>query len=342
MSPRAGVAAVLAIVALACAGAPLPARAQSKVGTTIGQFLRIEPSARCAAMGNTGVALFEGVESVYFNVGALGVVSRPSIQFTHSPWFADITYDYAAAALPIRRWGTLFASVTSLSSGEIEVRTVDAPLGTGERYDVSDVAIGLGFGRPVTSRFATGVQVTYARERIWHSSQRFVTFAVGTVYRLTESGVRLGSSLSNVGTRSSYDGSDLAIQYDNTPGVFGDNSALPASQLTDAFPVPLLFRVGMSVPHRIDESHSVLFMLDALHPNDNSETMNLGTEYTWRELLSLRGGYQALFQTDSELGLTFGFGLEGHLRETQYHVDYAWTDHDHLNETHRLTLVLDF
>jgi hypothetical protein len=219
---------------------------------------------------------------------------------------------------------------------------VDAPLGTGERYDVSDVAIGLGFGRPITSRFATGVQVTYARERIWHSSQRFVTFAVGTVYRLTESGLRLGSSLSNAGTRSSYDGDDLAIQYDTTPDVFGDNSALPGFQLTDAFPVPLTFRVGVSAPLEIDVSNRVLLMLDTIHPNDNSESMNVGGEWTWRELLSLRGGYQTAFQTDSELGLTFGFGLEGQLRERAYHLDYAWADHDHLDETHRLTLILDF
>ena len=56
------------------------------------------------------------------------------------------------------------------------------------------------------------------------------------MYRLTESGIRLGSSLSNVGTNSSYDGSDLAIQYDANADVFGDNSALPATQLTDDFP----------------------------------------------------------------------------------------------------------
>jgi hypothetical protein len=154
-------------------------RAQTKAGTTIGEFLRIEPGARCASMGNAGVGMFEGIEAVYFSAGAIGVLERPSLMVTHSPWFADITYDYAAGSFPVHRWGTFFASVTSLNSGEIDVRTVDHPLGTGERYDVSDVAIGVGFGRPVTSRFLAGVQATFARERIWHSSQTFTTFAMG-------------------------------------------------------------------------------------------------------------------------------------------------------------------
>lgn len=333
---------IAACVALGSLGLVPTADAQSKVGTTMGQFLRIEPSARCAAMGNSGVGLFEGIEAVYFNAGAIGILSRPSIQATHSPWFADITYDYAAGAIPVRRWGTLFASVTALNSGDIDVRTVNQPLGTGERYSVSDVAIALGFGRPITSRFSTGVQVTYARERIWHSSQTFMTFAVGTVYRLTENGIRLGSSLSNVGTRSSYDGSDLAIQYDNDADLFGDNSALPGQQLMDSFPLPLLFRVGLSVPRQIDKNNKVLVMVDALHPNDNSECLNAGGEWMWRDLVAVRGGWQTLFQTDSELGLTLGLGLNGDLREKKYHVDYAWADHEHLNETHRLTLVFEF
>ena len=327
---------------LVLAVAPGVAFAQSKVGTTIGQFLRIEPSARCAAMGNAGVALYDGIESVYFNPGAIGVLSRPTIEITHSPWFADITYDYAAGALPVHGWGTLFGGVTALNSGDIDVRTVSQPLGTGERYNVSDVAIGLGFGRPVTSKFATGAQVTYARERIWHTSQSFVTFNVGTVYRLTENGIKLGSGLSNMGTQSNFSGSDLAILYDANPGEFGDNSALPADQLTDAFPVPLVFRVGMAVPRRVNPTNNVLLMLDALHPNDNSECLNTGAEWMWRETLALRAGYQSLFQTDSELGLTFGFGLKGALGDNRYHLDYAWADHKHLNETHRLTLVVVF
>ncbi len=59
-------------------------------------------------------------------------------------------------------------------------------------------------------------------------------------------------------------------------------------------------------------------------------------------LLSLRAGYQTLFQTDSQLGWTFGFGVQGDLGENRYQFDYAWAGHDYLDDTHRLTLVIVF
>lgn len=315
--------------------------AQSKTGTTTAAFLGIEPSARTAAVGNAGVALREGIDAVYFNPGAIGRLHRSALLFTHSPWYADIQYNYAAGALPVGGWGTLFASLTALDSGEIAVRTVEQPHGTGERYTASDVAVGLGFGRQVTERFSTGFQLNYVSQTIWHTSQSFVTFNIGTVYEISSSGLAIGSAISNAGTSSRYAGQDLAIQFDNDPDTFGDNSALPGEQLTDSFGVPLLFRVGISYPYQTSPHGRLLLMLDALHPNDNAESVNAGMEWTWQDALSLRGGYQTLFQSDSDLGLTFGLGLKHAMRANHFRFDYAWAGHERLNETHRFTLILE-
>ncbi len=333
---------VMGAVILAAALAAGPAHAQSKVGTTIGAFMGIEPSARIAAMGNAGVALNGGIQGVYYNPAAMGSVLQPGFQFTHSLWFADISYDYAAAALPLHGNGTLFASVTALNSGEIDVRTVDQPLGTGERYTVSDVALGLGYGRQITQRFAAGIQVNFMNETIWHSSVHALTFSAGTAYRLMENGTVIGASLSNFGTNSAFHGRDLAIQYDNDPSQYGDNGALPGNQTTDQFPVPIVFRVGLSFPHDLGPDSRVLLAADATHPNDNSESVNLGGEWSWKNTLALRAGYQTLFQKDSELGPTLGVGLGGSMGETKFRFDYAWAHHTRLQETHRMTFALSF
>jgi hypothetical protein len=318
------------------------ASGQSKTGTSIAQFLGIEPSARHAAMGNAGVALFDGIESVYYNPGALGGMSKTSIQLTHSEWFAGIDFDYAAVALPVGNVGTFFGSVTALNSGEIEVRTVEQPLGTGERFTVADVAVGLGFGRRISPRFAAGIQVNYVTERIWHTSSKLMTFNVGTVYTFPLSGLRIGSSLSNVSTTSRFTGRDLAIQYDNDPDVSGDNSALPGEQFTDKFPVPLLFRVGVTIPARLGEDSELLLSADAFHPSDNTEFVSAGAEWSYKNTFDLRAGYQNLFQSDSELGPTLGLGIRGSIGESRFHLNYAWADHERLSETHRMTFVLAF
>jgi hypothetical protein len=329
------------MILLSALAVPATAPAQTKAGTSLAQFLGIEPSARVASMGNAGVALVSGIEAVYFNAGAIATLDRPAVHFAHGDWFAGINFNYAAGALPVKGFGTLFASVTSLNSGDIAVRTVAHPLGTGENYDVRDIAVGLGYGYRFTARVAAGFQINYVSERIWHTSYDMLTCSLGTVYALTESGLQLGAALSNLGTESRYTGPDLAIQYDANPDLYGDNSSLPATQFTEEFPVPLLFRVGLSYPHRIDDRNRLLLAVDALHPTDNTESANVGAEWTWNDALALRAGYQTLFQTDSELGPTLGVGLQGGLGENRFHFDYAWADHQHLAETHRLTLTLE-
>jgi len=316
--------------------------AQSKVGTTIGAFLRIEPSARAAGMGNAGSALPGGIEAIYFNPGAIGTIENAAVSYTHSFWFADIDYNYAALALPIKGVGNFFASVTSLNSGEMDVRTVEQPLGTGERFNVSNVAVGIGYGLRVTSRFATGIQVNFGTERIWHTSNKLVTFSVGTIYRLSESGATLGFGLMNFGTSAQFTGGDLAIQYDPNPDIAGNNGSLPADQATDSFPVPVMFRLGLSVPFHTTQDSKFLALVEALHPSDNSESANLGLEWEWKKLFALRAGYQTLLQTDGQLGLTLGFGVMGILGNNTYKVDYAWADHERLQDTHRVSMAIIF
>jgi hypothetical protein len=330
------------LVAAAVLGATSSAHAQSKTGTTIGQFMNIEPGARLAAMGNAGAATPGGIQVAYFNPGAIGELSESAICFTHSEWYAEIDYNYAAVAFPVSGFGTLFASVTALNSGEIDVRTVDKPLGTGERYTVGDTGLTLGYGKQVTQRFAVGIQMNYVTERIWNSSVTVLTFGLGTVYRLTDHGLRLGFALTNFGTDGSYSGRDLSIQYDADPDTHGDNSALPATQWTGDYPVPVLFRVGLSQPVELSKTSKMIVSLDALHPSDNSETINLGAELGWRERLAVRAGYQTLLQEDTYLGLTLGFGIEGSMGDADFQVDYAWADHEYLGATHRFSMGVKF
>lgn len=315
---------------------------QSKTGTTVGQFLLIEPSARLAGMGNAGVAMYDEVAAAYYNAGAIGLQSGYSAQFSHSTWLADISYNYAAAALQAGEVGNVFLSVTSLSSGEIDVRTVEQPLGTGERYTVSNLALGLGFGRQISDRFSAGVQVHYIQERIWHSTLSTFALNVGTVYRLSENGLRLGASISNFGLPASYDGRDLRIVFDRDPDKFGDNSSLPGEVFTEDYSLPVLFRVGVTYPMRLNPSNVVHLAVNAFHPSDNTESMSVGAEWLLFKMLALRGGYQNLFLKDSEVGVTLGAGMNIEVDGYGFRLDYAWADHGRLESAQRFSLGVTF
>uniref|UniRef100_A0A832MK00 PorV/PorQ family protein n=1 Tax=Eiseniibacteriota bacterium TaxID=2212470 RepID=A0A832MK00_UNCEI len=342
MERRIAVRAAAAVVALAAVTAAGPAAAQSKAGTTIGQFLLIEPSARVAAMGNAGVTLFDGVDALYYNPAAAAAVERASVVFSHSEWIADIDHDYIALALPFRTWGTFFGSVTSLGSGEMDVRTVDFPLGTGERFTVSNLALGVGYAREITDRFAVGGQANWLQETIWHNSLSAATLSIGTLYRVSANGLHLGSSLTHFGTNGRFDGRGLRISYDADPDRYGDNSQLPAVQYTDAFDVPVLFRVGVGMPIRLGRDARLRLAADAFHPSDDEESVSLGAELGYREVVAVRGGYQSLFLDGSETGLTAGIGVRGEIQDAAYRVDYAWADHGRLGDVHRLSFGVAF
>ncbi len=333
---------ILALAALALAVAAGPTYAQTKTGTTIGTFLEIEPSARLAGMGNAGAALADGIDAVYYNPAAIGRIDGYQIEFTHSLWLADITYDYAALGLPLGKWGKGYATVTSLNSGDIDVRTVAQPLGTGEHYRVTDLALGFGYGLAITDRFAAGFQINFVQETIWHTSMTTGTVSFGTLFRTSENGLRLGASLSNFGTQGRYSGSDLAITYDPTPAVFGDNGALPGQVSTDAYAVPVDFRVGLGMPFRVGMRQWLNVAVQAEHPNDNTESVSAGMEFDDRGIFAARVGYQDAFQQDSEVGLTAGGGLRGRLDNYRYQLDYAWAYEGRLGSTHRFTFGLTF
>jgi hypothetical protein len=315
--------------------------AQSKTGTTIGQFLKIEPSARIAAIGNAGASLGGEISSMFYNPASLGRISGSDIQFTFNKWLADISYNYAAAGVNLESIGTFALVVTTLNSGEMDVRTVEQPLGTGERFTVKNLAFGLGYGLMVTDRVSVGLQVNYITETIWHSSISTFGLNLGVQYQILDEGLTVGASLSNFGADASYDGRDLYLNYDFDPNKYGDNDRLPAELRTNSFGLPVIFRAGISYQFVFSEDYNLVVAADAMHPNDNSESVNLGGELNLLNYVSLRGGYRNLFLDDLEGGLVLGAGFKVDIAGS-YNIrfDYAYADYGRLAETHRLTLGL--
>ena len=329
------------LLLLAALVAAAPLGAQTKTGTTFGQFLQIEPSAALAAQGNVGATARTDVMSAYYNPGALGFQTSSNAGFSHSSWLAGIDYNYAAVGLKMGSATTVALSVSSLSSGDIDVRTAEQPLGTGERYSVEDLAIGVGVGRQFTDRFGAGATVKYVQETIWRSSARTVALDAGVIYELPFQAV-LGASISNFGVPASFDGTDLRIRYDQDPDVFGDNDNLPAALVTEEYALPVFFRVGMSVPVRVGDSQLTL-AADAYQPSDNSNSISVGGEWTYANLISARAGYQDLFLEDGEGGLRLGGGVAYRVSGFDFQFDYAWADHgSRLGATQRFTLGLGF
>lgn len=319
------------------------ASAQSKTGTTIGQFLKIEPSSRVAGLGNAGASLSGEISNIFYNPASLGRLQGTDVQFTFNKWLADITYNYMAAGFTVEGVGSFALVGTLLNSGEIDVRTVEKPLGTGERYTVNDLALGIGYGLMLTDRVSVGLQINYINETIWHSSLSTFGLNFGVQYQVEPNGLTIGASVSNFGTRSAYEGRDLYLNYDFDPNKYGDNDKIPAELKTDYFNLPTLFRAGVSYWFDFDDDYKLLVAVDAVHPNDNDQYLNLGGELNLLKIISIRAGYRNLLMPDSEGGLVLGGGVQTNINESNnIRFDYAYADYGRLADTHRITLSVGF
>jgi hypothetical protein len=233
--------------------------------------------------------------------------------------------------------------MTSLNSGEMDVRTVEQPLGTGERFSVTNFALGLGYGMMLTDRVSVGLQMTYFQESIWHSSLTGFALNIGVQYQVEVDGLTIGAALMNFGPRAKYEGRDAYVNFDFDPKKYGDNDQLPAQLRMDEWGLPTAFRVGMSYPVRFSKDYKLILTADAFHPNDNKESISLGGEFQLLDIFYVRGGYRNLFLEDLEGGAVLGGGVKASISGGYViRFDYAWADYGRLDQAHRFTFGIGF
>lgn len=315
----------------------------TKVGTTAAQFLKIGVGARAVGMGGSFVAEANDLSALYWNPAGLSKIRGGAVQFSTTQYLADISYSYAAVGFNLGGMGTMAASLLYLDSGDMEVRTVNEPGGTGEKFSKQDMALQVSYARSLTDRFSIGTTVKYIREKIWHSTASATAFDIGILFTTPYEDLRLGASMSNFGPKMQMTGRDIIFAIDPTVNQEGTVEIVNSEYLLDSYPLPLMFRVGLAWDAIDTADHRVVLTTDAAHPNDNSEYVNTGAEYSFRDLLALRAGYRNAFEKDGEQGLTWGAGLNFRIdRSTHASFDYAYADFGRLEQTHWYSFNLMF
>lgn len=316
---------------------------QTKVGSTAAPFLNIAVGPRAISMGSAFVATANDVTSLYYNPAGAAKMEHSGAFFSHSRWFADITYNWAGAVLNLADMGALGLSVTYLNYGEMEVTTMVEPDGTGEMFTPYDLSFALSYSYNLTDRFSVGGSVKYISQQIYHTSSSAAAVDLGVLFTSDIYGLRIGAAIQNFGTEMKLDGKDLYVQHDIDNSIYGNNEQILATLNTDSYPLPLVFRIGIAMDVLNLENHRFTVGVDALHPNDNAESLNLGAEYTFNNLISFRGGYKSLFLDNSEEGLTLGVGLSHDFAPgLGIFVDYAYQDFGKLDYTQHFSLGIKF
>tara|TARA_B100001250_G_scaffold412313_1_gene443196 strand:- start:1047 stop:2036 length:990 start_codon:yes stop_codon:yes gene_type:complete len=327
----------------------------NRYGTTAANFLEIGVGSDGNAMGEAYVAVTDGLSSIYWNPAGLASLKDPTVSFMMQPWIVDINMLFTAGAVIIPGVGNLGFGITQMNYGEMPVTTLEYQEGTGENFTASDLAASITFSRKIVSWFAFGSSLKYIRSNIWHSSASSAAVDLGVLVNTKffsftgkdSDGMNIGMSISNYGTRMQFDGIDIYQPIDVSELEEGNYGDVAGQFRPSEWELPLIFRIGVALKPIVNNFTKVTIAADALHPNNNSESINLGCSMDNTipgfGVFSLKGGVKALYMDSGQYGYTGGLGLKMfYLGNRSLSVDYAFKSMGILGDVHVYTVGFSF
>lgn len=304
----------------------------ARVGTAGAQFLKIGVDARAVGMGEACVAVDNlGAGALFWNPANAVNTEGTHIMLHRASWIADVDLNAAAFMTSLGDYGTFGLSFSNLSSGEMEVTTVEQQDGTGEMFTTSNFMLGLTYAKRVTDRFSMGATVKYVGERLEERRAEAFCFDAGMQYDTGYRSLKFGAVVLNFGQPLSLDG-----EYQN----YDNGTLLSEKRNYNPYHLPMTFKVGMSYEVATMNGHHLLATIDAIHPRDNVEMLNFGAEYRLAEGLALRSGYSSGHDTR---GMSYGAGF--HFEASSLgtiDIDYAYTDYGVLDGVQRVSMNIHF
>lgn len=326
-----------------------------RVGTTAANFLEMGIGSAANAMGEAYVATTRDLSSIYWNAAGLAYMNQNEVQVSYQPWIADIDVAFIGGGVVLPRIGTLALSVTSMNYGRTGVTTLEMQEGTGETYQAVEYAASVSYSRKLAQWFAFGASGKFIASNIWHMKATAAAVDIGVLVNThflspngeRENGMCIGMSISNYGTRMRYDGMDLLRPIDILPEYNGNYKDVEGQFRLQQWELPLVLRLGVAIFPLVTSVQRLTLAVDALHPNNNSESINLGIEYAYLipgvGRIMLRTGYRGLYMDETEYGLTAGAGFHfTRLRNNLLKVDYAYKDIGLLGYSSTFTLGFTF
>lgn len=317
----------------------------SKTGTTAASFLEIGVGAPANSMGGAFVGLANDASTLYWNVGGIATLDQYEAILVRTNWIADTKFDYAGLVIPLGDFGNFGLSFTSLSMEDMKVTTVEQPDGTGENFSASDISVALSFAKKFTDRFSIGITAKYIKQSIWHMSASAFAIDAGTLFRTDLlGGMTIGAVMSNFGTPMRLEGRDSRYFISVDPTKQGSNDRIPTNIDLDSWDLPLYFQIGVSTYAFQYDNYKLRISADALVPNNDYQSLNVGTEFSFMDFFSIRGGYNSLFLKDAEGGLSFGAGINSKmlLSTAIVNFDYAYRDFGKLKNVHSFSIGIRF
>jgi hypothetical protein len=301
-----------------------PVLGGQRAGISTAQFLKIGVGGRASALGDAFVAIANDASALYWNPAGLVQFDENQIMFSHNQWIVDINHDFLGAVYHLDGTNSFGFALTYLGMKDMPVTTEFAPFGTGEYFGFNDLAVAVTYSRKMTEQFSFGGTIRFIEETLDKLKMRGLMIDLGTYYWTGLGTTRFAVTVSNFGNQLAPDGEVVLVGKRKISGW-------------QSFSPPTIFRIGFAFEPYQDDEHVLTTSVQLNHPNDNSENVAAGVEYTWDKMIFLRGGYKLNVE---EQNYSFGVGFKAPLSIAQFTLDYAFSNFSRLGSAHRFSIIL--
>jgi hypothetical protein len=301
-----------------------PTLGGQRAGISTAQFLKIGVGGRATAMGDAFVAVANDVSALYWNPAGLVLSEENEIMFSHNSWVVDIGHEFLGASFHLSDNDAVGLALSALHMDDMPVTTEVNPFGTGEYFSFGDFSVAATYSRKMTDQFSFGATIRYFEETLDKLKMRGFLVDLGTFYWTGLGTTRFAVTISNFGNELSPDGKVTLFGGRNT-------------ERWQSFSPPTMFRIGFAFEPYQTEIHRITASIQLNHPNDNSENVSTGVEYSWHENFFLRGGYKINVE---EQDFSVGAGFKVDLDIASFELDYSYLNFERLGTAHRFSIIL--
>ena len=270
-------------------------------------FLRIDPSAKTAAMSGAYAGCASDINSIYYNPAGLINIKYRTVTLSHFANFSDTNFENLGAAMP---FGPGVAGASLLVDYTFDFPEYNEWGQVIGNVDAYDTVLAVSYAYPITSLISAGVNLKGFYSALAGYNKSGFAFDAGLLVKLGSAPDTYGGAMiQNVGTQSAY--------------------------IDVAGPLPMNFKVGLSTSFKPSDFACVLLCVDVnrLLTKDEMPTLDMGAEVTISEVFSVRAGYGLRHDTGN-LALGVGINME------KVRFSYAFQPFDMLGDCHRISLDL--
>ncbi len=286
-------------------------------------FLKLDVSARAAALGGSFISGANDVNTIFYNPAALSTLTEKQAAIGFFKYLLDINSGNIAYSQKIKDAGYLGAGIRYMNYGSFE--GYDEQSVNSGTFGANELALSLGYSNMYKNNFHYGVNLKFIYSNIDVYTSTALAADLGLLYVIPETNWNFALSLLNAGFQIS--------EYVSTQEDLPLDLSIGFSKKLEHLPLRVYFEFA-DLTAEVDNF------------GDRLKNLSVGGEFDLSDNVKFRIGYNNAqrqnLETGSSLGIAgFSTGLGVKFLE-DYSLDYAFNSLGNVGTTNRIDLNYTF